>query len=125
MSRVFRRVLWWLITVFVLGFIVCVGLRIFSAGEAQLTISNESQEKITALKVTVGKSVFQLDSIIPQESKKLKIRNYSDSHWILEGRWESGATFHEELGYITSGMSFDDHVVITKDKKLTFFSKPK
>lgn len=102
-----------------------LGLRAFLLHDqvARLVLQNESGEQISDLSVKVWSHTFSLGTLPAGEKKEVSISDYSDSGWQLSGRWADGTPFSEQHGYITHGMSFDDHVVFDRNRKLTLSSK--
>jgi hypothetical protein len=108
------------VTVVLLGGVF--GLRLLLRQEARLVIANESTAVISDLSVKVWNQDFLLGRLRPGERKDVRLNEYSDSAWRISGRWADGAEFHEQVGYITHGMSFDDRAVFGPVRKLVFTS---
>ena len=87
---------------------------------ARLRIENQSEELISELQVTVSGNTISLGALAPGEKKEVALTRYSDSQWIVEGQWASGAKIHEQAGYITHGASFNDQAVFSKQHKFAF-----
>ena len=111
--------------VFVLLIVGVVAFGLSSHHKAQLTIENRSGEDIDALTVQVSGQLLAVGSVARGATKEVIVTRYSDSHWTLNGAWSASGKIHEEFGYITDGMSFDDRAVFKKDRRLNFTSTPK
>ncbi len=104
-----------------------LGLRTFvlQDQEAKLVIENDSGEQIGDVSVKVWNREFALGTLAAGEKKEVRITEYSDSGWQINGWWPDGTLIREQAGYITHGMSFDDRAVFGRDRKLAFSSKPR
>lgn len=87
---------------------------------ARLRIENQSEEVISELRVTLSGNTISLGALAPGEKKEVALTRYSDSQWIVEGQWASGAKIREEAGYITHGASFNDQAVFSKQREFVF-----
>lgn len=94
-------------------------IRLF-ADEASLVIRNESGEKLRDVHVVVWSYQFYLGDIAPGDTKEIRIREYSDSSWAVEGFWSTGGHFSHQHGYITHGMSSRDWLIFAPNKTIRF-----
>jgi hypothetical protein len=90
---------------------------------AVLEITNDAAEAIKDVHVVVWEYQFDLGDIKPGEIRKIKIRDYADSSWSVQGLWSSGEHFSGSHGYITHGMSFSDRLVFSRNRTITFTQK--
>lgn len=113
-----------LLSTTVLCLLVWGFLGLSSIHTARLVIENQSGEDIPSLTVEVSGQLFSLGFLASGSTKEVIVSRYNDSHWTLDGAWSTSEKIHEEFGYITHGMSFDDHAVFEKGRRLNFKSPP-
>ncbi len=112
-------------TLVVIAVVAVLAFRLLGNQHARLLLDNQSGATIEDLTVEVAGQKFALGALPSQRNTAVRIDRYSDSDWFISGRWPDGATFHEHIGYITHGMSFDDRVVFDSARKLKYTSVPK
>ena len=105
------------------AFAVAWGVVRLFADKASLVIRNESGEKLRDVHVVVWSYQFDLGDIAPGDTKEIRIQEYSDSSWAVEGLWPTGEHFADQYGYITNGMSFRDRLIFGPNKTIRFNSE--
>ena len=109
--------------------VAVIGFVYFRSG-ANLTLVNGSQEALSQVRVEVAGVSFNVGSLAPGETRKIKVRSYGDSNWDISGVWKNGDQLRAPVGYITSGSSFDDRVTIKRtgepgyESEMWFFIPP-
>jgi hypothetical protein len=95
---------------------------VYARSGANLVVTNDGAEELVDLRVAVAGYSFELGAFSPHESKRVKVRSYTDSGWTISGRWKSGELLDEKFGYITGGLNFDDQVKLRKNMAAYFES---
>jgi hypothetical protein len=92
---------------------------IFFPQRATVTFKNESTSPVKEGVVAINERAYTIDSLAPGQSQVIHAEVDGDGSYDIRVGLASGKQFNEKLGYVTTGMSFND-VVTIKDDGLLF-----
>ena len=118
-KRLIQSIPWLALVGIIIAAAIC-----FGSEQAVLELENKTAHPIRDMHVVVWAYQFDLGDLSPGEKKRIKIKNYSDSSWKVEGIWSSGERFAGDYGYITHGMSCSDKLIFGPNQHISFISNP-
>ncbi len=92
----------------VVAVFAALAVMILPLFSAKLKLVNHSGEMLTAVTVTASGQTFPVGDLAPGEERTVTLVRYTDSSWVIDGRWSDGAPFTFRFGYITHNMNFRD-----------------
>ncbi len=95
--------------------IILLVISIFSLPKnyAIVTIINDSNKTLYDINISLSryKSYFYIPKLLPNSSKTITFKNFSDTHYIISFR--ANKSIYKEIGYLTNGMNFNDLILLT------------
>jgi len=88
-----------------------LNLHVFNTGHFLLV--NNASEPIAYASVSICGQTVQLWDVLPNKSADGSYRVTSDSHYTIRVEFRSGGRLEREIGYVTSGMDFNDRIIVT------------
>jgi len=93
---------------FAVGFFALV----LSANKGEVLVVNRAAEPVIRGEIEICKQKFTFGPIKPSESKHISYKVWSDSHYKVTIEFQSGKRLTRELGYVTSGVDFNDTLTV-------------
>jgi hypothetical protein len=84
-----------------------------SDSSSEFVLENLSGNVIRHATVEVSGQIFDFSKIAPGENRTHKFRLGADSHYSVSIIFESGKQIHSDVGYVTSGASSKDELIIS------------
>lgn len=77
-----------------------------------VTIINQSSEDIENGEIKMCGQSFDLPGLSLHEKFEISYKNFSDCHYLISIKFSSGKEIEEEIGYITSGVTLKDRILV-------------
>jgi hypothetical protein len=97
---------------------VCVALLpwlFLTSNAGEVSVENRASEAIDRVTVAVSGQALELPHIATGETKTERYNVVTDSHYDVSVTFRSGRTIDGSVGYVTSGMDFQDKLIVTND----------
>ncbi|MBN1493421.1 MAG: hypothetical protein JW938_04675 [Candidatus Omnitrophica bacterium] len=88
----------------------------FNSYDGNVTIKNVSSKNIQKVTIEVCKQNYKLEDISRGASKEVNYEVKADSHYTVKVIFDDSSVLSDEIGYVTSGMDFNDTIVVTDSK---------
>ena len=81
--------------------------------EGRLEVENVASVAIDRITINVCGQAIRLEGIAPSTSALASYRVSADGHYDVWVEFRGGSTLQGSLGYVTTGMNFSDHLLVS------------